>query len=135
MARTPALPDTSWRADGTAIQSQGVCGGDIQRGDSYGICFVRPDVPTARVRVTFYAVEYDPSPGEYSVRREVEFLVGEDPANLGDTEIWERTDYDDVTDEVMDLEEEAVAEALGLAAQALGSGDDINWDGSPRWGE
>jgi hypothetical protein len=126
-----ALPETAWRPDIEGVGSSGDCGGDIQRGDSYTIRFTRPDVPTARVRVIFYAVEYDECPGEFIVRREVEFLVGEDPENLGVTEIWERTDSDDLSDEVMDTQEEAEAEARRLAATAAETGDDINWDGEP----
>jgi hypothetical protein len=132
--RAPARTDRDWRPDGTGIDSMGDCGGDIQRGDSYSVRFSRPDMPTARVTVTFYAAEYDECPGEFLVQRQVEFLVGEDPANLSDTELWERTDYDDVTYEVMDTEEEADAEALRLATSALGSADYINWDGQPEWG-
>jgi hypothetical protein len=126
-----ALPETAWRPDIDGVGSNGDCGGDIQRGDSYSVRFSRPDVPTARVTITFYAVEYDQCPGEFTVQRQVEWLVGEDPENLGDTEIWERTDYDDISDEVMDTREDAEAQARRLAEAAAESGDDISWDGEP----
>lgn len=128
--RPLVLPDTSWRPDIDGVGSSGDCGGDIQRGDSYSVRFTRPDVPTARVTITFYAVKYVVS-GEFAVRREVEWLVGEDPENLGDTEIWECTDYDYISGEVMDTQEDAEAEARRLAEAAAENGDDINWDGEP----
>lgn len=127
---TPQLADSEWRPDGTGVEPNGdAVGGDIQRGESYSVRFVRPDRPRSLVTVSFYATESDDYPGEYGVQRQVEFLVCEDPTEPGGTEVWSDCHSDDVSDEVIDTEAEAESEAAGHAQSALGDGDDINWDG------
>ena len=128
-----AIPDSQWRPDGTGVDSYGDCGGDIQRGDSYSVRFVRPDLPGSLITETYYAVEYDECPGEYVVQRQVEFMVCEDPADPGGTEIWSEVTYDDVSYLVKDTEAEAEQEAREFADAALGHGDTHGWDGQPDY--
>lgn len=132
-----ALPETAWCPDINGVGSGGDTGADIQRGDSYSVAFTRPDQPCARVTFTFYAAEYDSCPGEFVVQRQVEFLVGAVPSDLASTEIWSCVDYDNLTFDglVIDTEEAARAQARQFALAAAETGDDINWDGQPMWGE
>lgn len=127
--RAPQLADSDWRPDGTGVDSAGDIGGDIQRGESYSVRFVRPDRPRSLVTVSFYATESDNNPSEYGIERQVEFLVCEDPNEPGGTEVWSDCHYDDISYEVIDTEAEAEAEAARHAQSALGDGDDIRWDG------
>lgn len=57
-----------WQPDGTGVVSNGDCGGDIQRGESYSVRFVHPDLYGSLVTITYYAVEYDECPGEFAVQ-------------------------------------------------------------------
>lgn len=123
------IPDSQWRADGDGVGSSGDCGGDIQWGDSYSVRYVRPDMPGSLITVTFYAVEYDENPGEFGVQRQVEFMVCEDPADPGGTEIWSEVTYDDVNDLVIDTADEAEREAREFALMALELGYQHKWNG------
>lgn len=101
--RAPQLTDSDWRPDGTGVEPNGdAVGGDIQRGESYSVRFIRPDRPRSLVTVSFYATESDNNPGEYGVQRQVEWLVCEDPNLPGDTEVWSDDAYDDISYEVID---------------------------------
>ena len=127
------IPDSQWRADATGVDSNGDCGGDIQRGDSYSVRYIRPDLPGSLITVAFYAVEYAELPGEFVVQRQVEFMVCDDPADPGGTEVWSEVTYDDVTYVVIGTEAEAEQEAREFAAEALDRGWTHAWDGQPDW--
>lgn len=133
MRGTEALPDGQWRPDDTGVDSNGDCGGDIQRGDSYSVRYVRPDMPGSLITETYYATEYDSLPGEFGVQRQVEFMVCEDPADPGGTEIWSEVTYDDVSYLVIDTEAEAEREAREFAEAALDRGWTHGWDGLPDY--
>jgi len=121
-----------WHPDGTGVDSNGWCGGDIQRGDSYSVRLVRDDKPGSLLTITFYAAEYDENPGEFDVQRQVEWLVCSDPADPGGTEIWSDYSYDDVSAIVIDTEEEAEDEARERAEAVLADPSPyFGWDGEP----
>jgi hypothetical protein len=128
--RAPVLPDAQWRPDGTGVTSGGDCGGDAEAGeDFYSVGYVRPDRPRSLITVTFYPVEYDELPGEFVVQRQVEWLVCEDPADPGGTEVWSDGEHDDVSGTVWDTAAEAEREAQEFAADALERGWTHAWDG------
>jgi hypothetical protein len=122
-----------WHPDGTGITSEGdSAGGDIQRGDSYSVRFICDDIPGSLVTVTFYAAEPGEDSGGYVVQRQIEWMVCEDPADPGGTEIWSDVEYDDTV--LPDWASLAIAEAearrnagIALAFDA----DDISWNGHP----
>jgi hypothetical protein len=127
-----------WHPDGTGVQPGGdAVGGDIQRGDSYSVRFIRDDMPGSLLTVTFYAVEYGNCPGEFVVQRQIEWLLCSDPADPGGTEIWSDYEYDDISPTVMDTAGQAEQAAREVAAQDLdGGAEDINWNGQPfRYGD
>jgi hypothetical protein len=123
----------TWQPDGTGIQDGGDCGGDIQAGNSYSVRFTRRDMPGSLVTITFYPVEYDNCPGEFVVQRQIEWMVCRDPRDPGSTEIWSDVEYDDVSDTVSGTVAGAEREACGKATYALGTADEIKWDGQPEW--
>jgi hypothetical protein len=125
-----AAPAAGWYAEGAA-EPGGWIGGDIQRGDSYDVRFVRDDKPGSMITVSFYAVEYDECPGEFAVQRQVEWLVCEDPADPGGTEIWSDYSYDDISAVVMDAEDEAERDARECADAAVNDDSYFGWDGEP----
>lgn len=130
--RRPEL--ASWRADGRGIVSNGdACGGDIQRGDSYSVRFVRPEMPGSLITVTFYAVEYDQNPGEFDVQRQVEWMVCADPSDPGGTEIWSDVACDDLSPLVIDSQAKAEREAREFADEELDAAPAHQWDGQPDW--
>jgi hypothetical protein len=133
LTRKPELPDSEWRSDDTGVQPNGDCGGDIQHGNSCSVRYVRPDMPRSLITVSFYAVEYDECPGEFVVQRQVEWLVCEDPADPGGTEVWSDYEYDDVSATVMGSAAEAEREARELADDALSRGWTHGWDDQPDW--
>jgi hypothetical protein len=61
--------NNGWCPDGTGVRSNGDYGRDIQRGDSYSVRFVRPDMRGSLITVSFYAVEYAKCLGEFAVQR------------------------------------------------------------------
>jgi hypothetical protein len=123
-------PD-AWRPDGTGITDGGDCGGDIQVGETApSVRFVRPDRPRSMITVTYYPVEYGNCPGEFVVQRQVEWLVCEDPADPGGTEVWSDEARDDIGYTVMDSVEEAELVARELANLDLeNGGQGCDWDG------
>lgn len=130
-----AAIDGSWQQDGSGVVDGGDIGGDIQAGNSYSIRYVRQDLPGSLITVTFYPVQYDGSePGEWSIQRQTEWLVCEDPADPGGTEIWSDGDYQDVACVDADSVEVAEWEARDLATAALGDGWTHDWSGLPEWG-
>jgi hypothetical protein len=134
-ARHDAAVDGSWQPDGTGVTSGGDVGGDIQVGeDSYSVRYLRADMPGSMITITFYPVEYDECPGEYVVQRQTEWLVCEDPADPGGTEIWSEYEYDDLPTHDSDTIAGAEREAQEYAEAALGYASDHQWDGEPEWG-
>ena len=119
----------AWRPADTRVLG----GGDIderQVGESYAVRFVRDDKPGALITVAFCGIES--APGKFVVHRQIEWLVCEDPADPGSTEIWS----DLVSDEPMDLvfatAVEAEVDAHGTAEDALCFADAYGrWDGEP----
>ena len=84
------------------------------------------------ITVAFYAIEYDSCPGEFVVQRQVEWLVCEDPADPGGTEVWSDYAYDDVSETVMASAEEAERDAQRHAQYVLANPDIYGgWDGQP----
>lgn len=126
----------NWKPDGTGVQSAGDIGGDIQRGETYSVRFVRPDKPGSLYTVTFYAVEYDHQcPGEFVVQEQTEWMVCEDPRDPGGTEIWSDMQTRDISEHVWYTQAEAEKEAREFAEAELRPGSsDIGWDGEPDWG-
>lgn len=127
--RRAAENSRAWQPDGTGVDSNGDCGGDIQQGDSYSVRFLNPHIPGAIVTVTFYAAEYDDAPGEFIVQRQVEWLLCEDPAEPWDTEIWSDADYDDMGD-MYDAADDAERAAREHAGRSLEDAPgEIDWAG------
>ncbi len=125
----------AWQPDGTGVTDGGLAGDHIQRGRSWSVRFVRPDLPGSRITVTFYAAACSERPGGFVVQRQIEWLVCEDPADPWGTEVWSDTDYKDVTDEVIRSQGAAEREARRFAEAALGLAADYGqWDGQPEWG-
>jgi hypothetical protein len=126
-------PAATWQPAGD-VGSNGDCGGDIQRGDSYSVRLVHPDMPGSLITVAFYAAEYDECPREFVVQRQVEWLVCADPADPGGTEIWSDYDYSDVSETVMTRRRDASREAK-QHAEYVHANPDIygGWDGQPDW--
>ena len=129
----PALLDSQWRPDDTGVTDGGDVGGDIQAGDSWSVRYIRPDMPGSLITETYYPVTWPECPGEYTVERQVEFMVCEDPADPGGTEIWSEATYDTVSYLVMDTAEEAGQEAREFAENALDRGWTHRWDGLPDY--
>ena len=131
--RRSAAQETAWRPDGIGGDGNGdAVGGDYQRGDSYGVRFVRDDMPGSLIDVTFYAVEYDENPGEFRVQRCVEWRVCEDPEDPGGTEVWSDAIYDDPMDTTFDSAGAAEDNARETAEDALERADAYGtWDGEP----
>lgn len=123
-----SIPDSQWRPD-RGVASNGDCGGDIQRGDSYSVRYIRPDVPAATITVSFYAIEPDELVGEFLVQRQTEFYV----RGPNDEELSEETLYDDVSELYSDTAEQAEQEAREWAEDALGRGWTHRWDGQPDY--
>jgi hypothetical protein len=121
-----------WQPDGTGIVSNGDCGGDIQRGDSYSVRFRHPDLPNAIITCSAYAAEdTDRNPGEFFLQVQTEWLICDDPAQPGDTEIWSDVTYDDEDGRIWDTVGEAEQAARQRAAEELGDADSLEWDGEP----
>lgn len=121
-------PDGPWRPDGR-VTLAGVVGGDIQRGRAYTIRFARSDVPAAEINTTFYAIEYDELPGEYSVQRQVEFMI----RDAGGDDAWSETTYDNVSEFYSYTIGAAEREAAEHARAELGRGWTHRWDGQPDY--
>jgi hypothetical protein len=130
--RQDAAPDDGWQPDGTGVVSAGDIGGDIQAGNSYSLRYVRADMPGSLITVSYYGAEYDECPGEFIVQRQVEWMVCEDPADPGGTEIWSDVAYDDVTEMYLDTAGEADAEARQCVEEDAADGSGyFGWDGQP----
>jgi hypothetical protein len=124
---------SGWQPDGTGIVSNGDCGGDIQRGDSYSVRYRHPQLPHAVITRSAYAAEdTDRNPGEFFVQVETEWIVCTDPADPGGTETWSDTSYDDEEDRSWDTAEEAEADARRVAAELLQDAGSHSWDGRPE---
>lgn len=125
-------PQCAWRPDGQGVWPGGDIGGDIQRGASWTVRFVRDDMPGSLITVSFYAVEYPENPGEFDVQRQVEWMVCGDPSDPGGTEVWSETEYDDVSALVIHSAGEAQREAREWAEYVLAdTGCYDGWDGQP----
>jgi hypothetical protein len=133
-AAAASAPDAEWRSDGSGVVSNGDCGGDIQDGESFSVRYIRPDMPGSLITVTFYPVTYEELPGEWQVERQVEWMVCEDPADPGSTEIWSEESRQIVSALVSTVQSEAEREARELAELALYQGSAHGWDGQPEWG-
>jgi hypothetical protein len=121
-----------WQADGRGVLDGGTCGGDIQAGNSYAVRFIRPDLPGSMITVTFYPVA-DCPPG-FVVERQVEWLVCEDPADPGGTEVWSRYAYDRPYGTVFPHPDQAQDDAYEAATQTLDLASVYGrWDGQPDW--
>jgi hypothetical protein len=132
--RLTGATDSQWRPDKHGAALGPDIGGDIQRGDAYEVRFIREDLPGSLITVTFYAVEFDECPGEFVVQRQVEWMVCEDPADPGGTEIWSRAAYDVIPDVFMRSEARAEEEARKLADAARHQASQYaGWDGLPDW--
>lgn len=124
---------TERQPDGTGVQPGGDVGGDIQRGGSYSVRFVRPDKPGSLITVTFYAVEYG-CPSGFVVQRQIEWLVCEDPSDPGGTENWSEVVHDDPFSTAFDTVGAAEEDAWLAAQEALGVAWAYGrWDGEPDW--
>lgn len=124
-----SIPGSEWRADGSGVKSNGDCGGDIQRGDSYSVRYVRPDMPAARITVMFYAIEPDELPGEFLVQRQVEWFI----TGPGGDEEWSGEAYDDMPTPAGLTVLGAEREAREYAEAALDAGWTHRWDGQPDY--
>jgi hypothetical protein len=118
-----------WQPDGRGVLPGGDCGGDIQRGESFSVRYVRPDMPGSLITRTAYAVEN--CPGEFTVQILTEWLVCTDPADPGGTEIWSDSERNyegtPIYNRAWKAEDAASQAALGMLREA-GSHD---WDGQP----
>ena len=121
-----------WQADGTGIVSNGDCGGDGQRGDSYSVRFRHPDLPNAIITCSAYAAEdTDRNPGEFFVQVQTEYIICTDPEDPGSTETWSDYSYDDEDGRIWDTAGEAEEAARQRAAEELGDAESLEWDGEP----
>ena len=119
-----------WKPDGTGIVSNGDCGGDIQRGDSYSVRYRHPGLPNAVITSTAYAAEYDGLPDVFFVQVQTEWVICDDPEHPGDTETWYDARYEDQEDTYGDAGD-AEEEARQVAARLLEDADSLGWDGTP----
>jgi hypothetical protein len=128
---TPRTPEaTNWGPDGTGVMEDGDdVGGDIQDGKSFSVRYVRPDLPGALITVTYYPVTQ--IAGEWGVERQVEFMVCDDPADPGGTEIWSETATDSVIDVVIYSQAAAEQSACEFAEAALDEAWQHGWGGQP----
>lgn len=131
LPRRPATTGT-WRPDDTGVSDGGDCGGDIQAGDSYSVRLVRSDLPGSLITITFYPVQYDETPGEFVVQRQVEWMVCDDPTDPGSTEVWSDEARDDVDAGIFDTVGKAETEAHDAAEYVLANPSIYTWDGQPR---
>ena len=117
-----------WQPDGTGVtpDSDDTSGGDVRRGDSYIVRYIRPDRPRSAITVTFCAVERQP--GEFTVQRRVEWLVSE----TGGAVIWSDSDISDVPDSLTGSLDAADQDACELAFGALDEARMHGWDGMPE---
>jgi hypothetical protein len=121
----------NWQPDSRGVQPGGWVGGDIQRGDSYSVRYVRPDMPGSLITRTAYAVEYDNLPGEFVIQIQTEWLVCTDPSDPGGTEIWSDYAYDDEGCPIYDSAAKAEDAARQAAAELLGDAGSHDWNGQP----
>lgn len=123
-------PVSGWKPDGTGIVSNGDCGGDIQRGDSYSVRYRNPGLPNAVITSTAYAAEYDSNPGDFFVQVQTEWVICNDPEHPGDTETWSDANYDDEAI-IYNTAAEAEEAARQLAAEFPDDAESPEWDGEP----
>jgi hypothetical protein len=120
-----------WQPDGTGIVSNGDCGGDMQRGDSYSVRYRNPGLPSAVITRAAYAAEDDGNPGDFFIQVQTEWLICDDPEYPGDTETWSDITYDDEDARIWDTAGEAEEAARQRAAEELSDAESIGWDGEP----
>ncbi len=120
-----------WQPDGSGVQPGGHVGGDIQRGESFNVRYVRPDLPGSMITRTAYPVEYDHLPGEFVVQIQTEWLVCTDPRDPGGTEIWSDCAYDDEGAPIWSSAAEAEGAARRAASEMLGEAEIHDWNGQP----
>src|SRR5215469_3802815 len=111
-------PRGGWYPHPDGVTEAGDVGGDIQAGKSWSVRFVRDDLPCCLIDVTFYPVQYEETPGEWAVQRQVEWLLCSDPRDPWGNEVWSRDEYDDVSPVVIGSAEEAEREARDWADAA-----------------
>jgi hypothetical protein len=123
-------PASAWYVDATGVVPDGVQGGDIQIGDSWGLRLRRDDKPGSIIDITYWAFADPENRGEFGVTRQVEWLVCEDPEDPWGTEIWSDSEQSDVNDLVM-RRAEAIAEARKFAEEDLAGAAELygDWDG------
>jgi hypothetical protein len=119
-----------WQPDGSGVQPGGHVGGDIQRGGSFAIRYVRADLPGSMITRTAYPVEYDHLPGEFAVQVQTGWLVCTDPSDPGGTEVWSDYAYDDGY-ETYGSAAAARAAASRVATELLRDAGSHDWDGQP----
>ena len=131
---TRRAPAATWQPDGD-VGSGGDIGGDIQVGkDSYSVQFSRADKPGSLLTVTFYPVAYPQAPREFTVQRQVEWMVCDDPSDPGSTEVWSDVEYTDLDDAWYASAEQAEVAARDYARAVLADGTPYwGWDGDPDW--
>jgi hypothetical protein len=135
-AAKSAVSRTEWRPDDAGVFQGYDRTADIVVGDAWSVRFVRDDMPGSLITVAFYPVEYDENPGEFIVQRETEWMVCENPADPGGTEIWSDALTDDPMPETWASVAEAEADCRSAAEVALGVAWAYGtWDGRPEYGE
>jgi len=120
-----------WQPDGSGVRPGGHGGGDIQRGDSYSVRYVRPDMPGSLITRTAYAVEN--VPGEFTVQIQTEWLICTDPRDPGGTEIWSDVSYDDEGAPIYSSAADGERAARQVAAELLGDAGAHDWNGHPGY--
>lgn len=132
--RVPARV-TGWQPDGTGVQPNGDCGGDVQDGESFSVRFTNPALPGRLITVAFYPVIYPEwKSREWGVERLVEWLICTDPTDPGGTEVWSDTAVDLVNETAFyhRREAEAEAEAREFAEAGLSRAWTYAWNGAPE---
>lgn len=103
----------TWQPDGTGVGSNGDCGGDVQDGESYSVCFVSPSLPGRFITVTYYPVQYPQwGSGEWGVERQVEWSIKD---RSGET-VEDESSTDLVNATAIYAQDEAEKEAAAFAA-------------------
>jgi len=118
-----------WLPDGTGIHCSGQTGGDAQVGESFSVRFRRSDRPGAIITRTAYPVHVAGScRGQFLVRLQTEWLVCNDPADPGGTEVWSDNAYDDEAASYGTIAD-AERAAQNTANELLSDAGSLSWDG------
>jgi hypothetical protein len=122
----------NWRPDGLGIVCGGEPGGDDQVGKAFSVRFRHTHRPGAMISQTAYAMSVaGDCERPFLVRVEIDWLVSDDPEDLGSTERW--SDCYSYNAQSYRTVAEAERAARRLARQALSDDSWLTWDGLPPW--